>query len=346
MKRKSIIAVLLLGIAGLLTSCGSDDETILVKSITLSQVTATIEVGESAKLTVKVIPSDAEIPAVTWTSSNEAVAKVTSKGVVSGVAEGTASINATAKDGSGVTASCLVTVTAATRGTTGGHDWVQIGGVKWATMNVGATTVAGSDKTSYGDFFTWGETTPRYSSMVLTEKYNTTDATFTWKSSWANISYTSPSDFTGTKLDAVHDAATANWGSRWRTPTKEEFMALVEACTGSSANDQAVKTVIYEKVTEPGIYWLQKVQTGEPAYTGVGGILFVSKANTARRVFFPLSGEIGAWYDNGDRCGYYLSSSRNTSNTNEVYVLFLFGEVSPARTEYYTGGFSVRPVLD
>ena len=37
MKRKSIIAVLLLGIAGLLTSCGSDDETILVKSITLSQ---------------------------------------------------------------------------------------------------------------------------------------------------------------------------------------------------------------------------------------------------------------------------------------------------------------------
>ena len=32
-----------------------------------------------------------------------------------------------------------------------GHDYVEIGGKKWATMNVGATTVAGSPETAYGD---------------------------------------------------------------------------------------------------------------------------------------------------------------------------------------------------
>ena len=34
-----------------------------------------------------------------------------------------------------------------------GHDYVEIGGLKWATMNVGATGV-----TDYGLYFQWGDT--------------------------------------------------------------------------------------------------------------------------------------------------------------------------------------------
>lgn len=39
-----------------------------------------------------------------------------------------------------------------------GHPYVDLGlpsGLKWATMNVGATT-----ETDYGDYFQWGSTTP------------------------------------------------------------------------------------------------------------------------------------------------------------------------------------------
>ena len=43
-----------------------------------------------------------------------------------------------------------------------GHDYVEIGGKKWATMNVGATTVAGSPETAYGDYYAWGETVTYY----------------------------------------------------------------------------------------------------------------------------------------------------------------------------------------
>ena len=41
-----------------------------------------------------------------------------------------------------------------------GHQWVDLGlpsGTKWATMNVGADSPE-----EYGDYFAWGETTPKY----------------------------------------------------------------------------------------------------------------------------------------------------------------------------------------
>lgn len=46
-----------------------------------------------------------------------------------------------------------------------GHDYVEIGGKKWATMNVGATTVAGSPETAYGDYYAWGETVTYYTKV-------------------------------------------------------------------------------------------------------------------------------------------------------------------------------------
>ena len=49
--------------------------------------------------------------------------------------------------------------------TINGHEYVKIAGRKWATMNVGATTVADSWETSYGDFYAWGDTTTYYKSV-------------------------------------------------------------------------------------------------------------------------------------------------------------------------------------
>ena len=74
------------------------------------QGTASLYVGDTAKLTAKVEPTNATNPAVTWSSNNESVATVGTDGTVTAVSAGTATIRATAQDGSNVSGSCGVTV--------------------------------------------------------------------------------------------------------------------------------------------------------------------------------------------------------------------------------------------
>ena len=87
-----------------------EKKVILVNQITLSQTTATLTEGETLMLTATVTPDYADNTSVTWSSSNEEVALVSSTGKVVALMPGTATITATANDGSGVSASCVVTV--------------------------------------------------------------------------------------------------------------------------------------------------------------------------------------------------------------------------------------------
>lgn len=85
-----------------------------VKTISLSDVE--IEIGQAAVTLTPTLTSDVagKAPtnsALTWTSSNESIATVDQNGKVTPVAPGTATITATAKDGSNVSGSCKVTVT-------------------------------------------------------------------------------------------------------------------------------------------------------------------------------------------------------------------------------------------
>ena len=77
------------------------------------------------------------------------------------------------------------------------HDYIDMGkGLKWASMNIGATKPDGS-----GDFFAWGETEPISLNLSASE-YN----------------FNAP----------FLDAATVIWGESWRMPTLEEFNALMD----------------------------------------------------------------------------------------------------------------------
>ena len=80
-----------------------------VTSITLDKTTAEITVGGNTTLTATVEPDNATNKTVNWTSDKTEIATV-NNGVVTAVAAGTAVITATAADGSGVSASCTVTV--------------------------------------------------------------------------------------------------------------------------------------------------------------------------------------------------------------------------------------------
>ena len=72
-----------------------------------------LKVGENDSITAAVEPNNATDKTLTWVSSNTAVATVDNNGRVSAVGEGSATITATAKDGSNIKATCEVTVTAA-----------------------------------------------------------------------------------------------------------------------------------------------------------------------------------------------------------------------------------------
>lgn len=83
--------------------------TVPVTGVTVSPTTATLAVAATRQLTPTVAPSDATNKAVTYSTSNAAVATVNSSGLVTAVATGTATITVTTTDGA-KTATCVVTV--------------------------------------------------------------------------------------------------------------------------------------------------------------------------------------------------------------------------------------------
>lgn len=103
--KKSILAIAFLGV---LFSCGKNTQEaeIPVSSISLSQPAVEMVIGEAVQLTATVQPSNASSKAITWASSKASVATVES-GRVTAIAEGTATITASA---GGKSASCSVTV--------------------------------------------------------------------------------------------------------------------------------------------------------------------------------------------------------------------------------------------
>lgn len=109
------------------------------------------------------------------------------------------------------------------------HEWIDLGlpsGTLWAACNVGA-----SSPEEYGDYFAWGETTPK-------DYYG-------WGNyKWCNGSYTklikycsdSRYGYQGfvdnkTELDLEDDASYVNWGPFWRMPSKEQQDELRAKCT-------------------------------------------------------------------------------------------------------------------
>lgn len=174
-----------------------------------------------------------------------------------------------------------------------GHDYVEIGGLKWATMNVGANSI-----TDYGLYFQWGDTQGytasqvgsgagkkhftwedyKYGTFPKMTKYNTTDSK--------------------TVLEASDDAAQANWGGEWRMPTAADFQALLAATTN------ALTSITVDNIT-------------------VYGRQFTDKTDSSKKLFFPAASycynnsvnDIGSY-------GIYWTSSLASDVTQGRYLHF------------------------
>ena len=80
-----------------------------VTDVTLSKAELTLLVGKTESLVATVQPDNADNKAVTWTSSNPAVASVLPSGLVTALSKGSTTIQVSTQDGN-KTASCIVTV--------------------------------------------------------------------------------------------------------------------------------------------------------------------------------------------------------------------------------------------
>ena len=201
-------------------------------------------------------------------------------------------------------------------------DYIEIGGAKWATMNVGATAV-----TDTGLYFQWGDTSGYTASQVGSgsgQKY------FTWVDYKYGNGTSSPGATGMTKynstdgktvLDTSDDAVMANWGGSWRMPTTEEFVAL----------GNAVNTAL----------------TADYQGSGVAGLVCTDKTDSSKTLFFPAAG----FCNNGSvggvgRSGDYWSSSLDSSNRQLAYDLyFSSSDAYWSGHDYRYCGFAVRPVV-
>ena len=195
-----------------------------------------------------------------------------------------------------------------------GYEYVDLGlpsGLKWATCNVGADTPE-----DYGDYFAWGETSPKSDYEWETYKFRTSG------DYWDNVKfskYNTDSDYgpidNKIALDLIDDAARSNWGGSWRMPTSAEQDELREKCTWT---------------------WI--------TLNGVKGYKVTSKSN-GKSIFLPAAGSrYGTDVYNAGSYSLYWSSSLYSDNPHSAFSLYIYSDDVDWSNGTRYAGHAVRAV--
>ena len=195
------------------------------------------------------------------------------------------------------------------------HEAVDLGlpsGTLWATMNVGADSPEG-----YGDYFAWGETTPKDNYRWNTYQY----CSYQSGDKYEFTKYCTNSDYGKdgvtdglTELLQGDDAASANWGGVWQMPSAEQFEELIENTTQSTTTLNGVKGNLF---------------------TGSNGeSIFLPFGDCRESTSNPVIGN----------SGYYWSRSLNTELNYHAHYLSFYKNNVDISTHTRETGYSVRPV--
>lgn len=190
-----------------------------------------------------------------------------------------------------------------------GYAYVDLGnGLKWATMNVGATKPE-----EYGDYFAWGETSTK-SDYKWSTYFDTSDG---------GSSFTKYAIDKKTVLDLEDDAARKNWGGSWRMPTDAEWEWLSDNCTWTWTAD-------YNSTGAAGQIGTSKISGFE-----------------SNSIFLPAAGyrEGTSLVNAGSNGSYWTSSLITSYSPNAGHVYFNSEGVYWNGANRYSG-YSVRPVSD
>ena len=314
-----------------------------VEGIALNKTSTSFYIGSTETLTATVYPLKTN-QAVTWASSNAAVATVDANGIVTGVAVGTATITAASQDDPSINATCTVTVRKVPAG------FVDLGlpsGIFWAEKNLGA-----SNAWDYGKYYSWGDV---YGQGANTGGENTFSKSFLWANdvfgeTWDNVVQNTacPSGVLAPEYDAATDSIPS-----WRMPTIEEFVEIFNNCYVEWGTYNSVNGLIVYKAKaedDKGYAYLD----GMKKYGGSGASWAESdKAKPSYStsedtfVFFPAAG----YGDHTDRAqmdrGCYWSSSLFLSKTENAYILVFTGSLVNSQSSFQRKyGCSIRPVSD
>ena len=285
-----------------------------VTGISLGKTSITLNKGQEQTLIPTVNPSNAADKSLNWTSSNTSVATVNAEGKVTAISKGAATIKAEAKDGSGVFASCAVRVKEPYTAVAG--EAVDLGlSVKWSSTNLGATSPTG-----YGDYFSWGETSPKNNySWETYELCNGSPSSLTKynnSSSYGAVDKKSEFKDYGYENDAARQAL----GGKWRIPTDAEWTELRAKCT-----------------------WTWKTNYNG---SGINGRLVT--ATNGKSIFLPAAGfrdDTNLYFVGSD--GDYWSSSLYTDNPHYAWLVYFNSDYVNWNYYYYRYyGRSVRPVSE
>ena len=159
---------------------------------------------------------------------------------------------------------------------TNGHSYVDLGlpsGTKWATMNIGA-----EKETDYGLYFAWGET-QGYSGITDEKQFSWDD--YKYGTSTSNLTKYNSTDGL-TTLEPSDDAATVNWGGKWRMPTVEQINELLDTdnCTNewvTDYNGSEVSGTLFTSVRTENKLFIPsagKYSGGSLSYVGGGGFVW------------------------------------------------------------------------